>query len=585
MLIDHSVSGSLSHKTLLTSQIENTGALVVHSDLSSPISALDQLISELESGPVAVVDARLLTGQAMIDALFVSPWTSSSVLATKSREPDYDRAARVASKRVLSSATALHRVSSPTHTLLGVVRLDNSEETLTALKNSRSYLESLTQDIDFVDLVTLIVVRSGHEVTVIDPAGLCSRNSDDRDSTVATLEKQDDTKVRFERAVRSNDGFYSTFVLRKFSRIVTKIALKRGWTPNNITIASLVIAFVASAFFATGQHVLLAVGAVLVQLAIIVDCSDGEVARYTGVSSALGAWLDAATDRIKEYVMYAALALGASRHHENLWKIVFALIVLQTVRHLSDYNFVAVRGARDAEVTVVPLAQIVDQGKASAGSLMDASESLNRRRPVYWIKRVIYLPIGERWLIISIGALLGSPHFIFTTLLTLGILALGYVSFGRIMRSRTWKHAESVSGCDIVERQIDAGPLTQWIFEDGAHPLTGRFGWAVPALSRLVELGLVAVMCQSYPIAFWWLFAVSFHHYDTLYRSLSGHTFPRRLTRLGLGVEGRLLVIFLSSLGFIVPLRDVLILGGMYFVVLFIGVASRQWIRELQSAS
>ncbi|MEI6404974.1 MAG: CDP-alcohol phosphatidyltransferase family protein [Actinomycetes bacterium] len=585
VLIDHSGIGPQVPHSELVAALEKAGASAVVLESLDNLTAISRIIDELETQSVCVIDGALLTGQTMVDAILAERSTGLAALVRKTPSPQINHAARVTSKRIVSSSTELHRVTSPTHELLGVIRLENSPSVIQALKDSSKYLESLDQQLNLVDLVTLILVRSGHEVFVLEPSGICERNPSDVESVLSELLAQDEARVKFGRALRTNDGFYSTFVLRKLSRFVTRVAIWRGWTPNQITVASLAISFVASIFFATGNRTLLAIGAILVQLAIIVDCSDGEVARYTGVSSALGAWLDAATDRIKEYVMYAALALGASRHHENLWTLVFVLIVLQTVRHLSDYNFVAVRGARDARIPTVALNHMVDDGKASAGSLMDTSESLNSRRAVYWIKRVIYFPIGERWLVITVGALLGSPKLIFTSLLIFGSGALIYVSVGRFMRSRSWNHPQAQSGCDIVERQIDAGPLMQWIFDDGAHPLSGRFGWSAPSLARLFELGLVAVVCHAHPIAFWWLFAVAFHHYDTLYRSLSGHEFPRKLTRLGLGVEGRTLVLLLSSIGFLIPLKISLVLAGGYFTVLFVGYASAQWIRELQTSS
>ena len=63
--------------------------------------------------------------------------------------------------------------------------------------------------------------------------------------------------------------------------------------------------------FATGERVGLVAGALLLQLSLVVDCVDGEVARYTRAFSSLGAWLDASTDRVKEYACYAGLAFGA----------------------------------------------------------------------------------------------------------------------------------------------------------------------------------------------------------------------------------------------------------------------------------
>ena len=566
----------------LTAQIGQSGNSA--SILRQPLEILDAVIAAQVSGPVVVIDSQLVTGQAMLDALIRGQWSTNAALVRKGAPSDFTRACRVANKQVLSAASIIHRVSQPSHELLGLVRVGTGADVRSALVAAREFVSELRGAISMTDMLTVILVRAALAVAPLEPTGVCERATAHVNDVISEADAQDDEDIRMKRALRSNDGFYSTFVLRKLSARVTMLALKKGWSPNQITLASLGISGVAALFFATGNHALLAIGAILVQLSIIVDCSDGEVARYTGVSSQLGAWLDAATDRVKEYALYAGLAFGAMRNGDNLWRIAMALVVLQTVRHLSDYNFVAIRGIRESALVIVPLTQDVDSGVSSAGSLMDTSASLNSRRAVYWLKRVIYMPIGERWLIISVGALLGSPKFVFSVLWFAGLFGLAYVTFGRVMRSRRWTHEQEISGCEIVERQIDAGFLMSWFLADGSHPLAGRFGWAVPSILRLVELGLIASVCRYHHIGYLWLFAVAFHHYDTMYRALAGFEFPAPLARLGLGVEVRTALFTLCAVGFVIPLDTALVIGGLYFSVIFVVIASRQWIVQLTSA-
>lgn len=566
----------------LTSQIGHSGNTATV--MRAPIEILEAVISAQSHGPVIVIDSRLVTGQAMLDALIRGQWSTNAALVRKGVSQHFDQACRAANKQVLSVASSVHRVTQPSHEQLGLVRIGSGSQVREALVAARGYVSELRSAPAMTDMLTVILVRAALPVAPLEPTGICERATSNIGEVIVEADAQDDEDIRMKRALRSNDGFYSTFVLRKISARVTMLALKNGWLPNQITIASLVISAIAALFFATGSHALLFAGALLVQLSIIVDCSDGEVARYTGVSSQLGAWLDAATDRVKEYALYAGLAVGAMRHGENLWRLAMALVVLQTVRHLSDYNFVAVRGVRESALVVLPLSQTVDNGVASAGSLMDASASLNSRRAIYWLKRVIYLPIGERWLIISIGAAVGSPRLIFNVLWFAGLFGLAYVTFGRVMRSRRWKHAQEISGCEILERQIDPGFFMSWFLADGSHPLAGRFGWAIPSVLRLVELGVIAAVCRYHPIGYLWLFAVAFHHYDTMYRALAGFEFPAQLARLGLGVEIRTAMFVLCAVSFTAPLNAVLLIGGVYFSVLFVGIASRQWIVQLTSA-
>ena len=542
----------------------------------------DRVTQSVAAGPTVFIDAALATSDTMLAELLVKEWSGNSALVTANSAPPFDHALRVANKRITSSGTEFHRVSDPTHLALGLLRISSTPEVVRELLSARSYVESLNVPFDSVGLLTLVLVRSNIPLMAVESVGISARVGGDAETQIPAVDSQNPKKLLLAKATRANDGFYSTFVLRKFSRLLTQVAIAQRWTPNAITWASMAVTVGAAVLFAQGSHRALMIGAALVQLAIIVDCSDGEVARYTNASSQYGAWLDAATDRVKEYLLYAALAVGAARHGTNLWPIAMVLVVMQTVRHLSDYNFVAIRAMRENADLSLPLTQSVDDISGSGSRLLTTSSRLNSRRLVHWIKRVIYLPIGERWLIISVGAFVGSPSLVFNLLLWLGLFGLAYVTLGRFMRSRRWRHTQDISGCDILERQFDAGPLLSSTLNRG-HPLAGRFGWAVPSFLRLIELGLVVLIGYSEPLAFITLFAIAFHHYDTMYRSLEGNVFPAALTKAGLGFEGRMLVLLVLFGQFHAPLHDTLaLIGGYLFAVLVIR-SSITWAREIRA--
>jgi hypothetical protein len=54
---------------------------------------------------------------------------------------------------------------------------------------------------------------------------------------------------------------------------------------------------------------------------------------------------------------------------------------------------------------------------------------------VVWAKRIIVLPIGERFALISLTAALGSPRLTFIALLVWGGIAALYAVPGRVLRS------------------------------------------------------------------------------------------------------------------------------------------------------
>jgi phosphatidylserine synthase len=568
--------------TIRTQVAAAGGELTVFNGISTH-DFLDKVSELLTTGPVSIVDQGLVTGQAMIDALVKGHWSASAALVRSVGDSDTSHLARVAHRRLVSASSDLHKVSKPTHEMLGFVRIGNDVAAREAVAHARAYAASSTTPLDAVDVVTVALVRGALSVVAITPTGVCERIEDVSRVHVAQglISNQDEAQVRTQRALRADDGFYSTFVLRKLSRRLSMFAVRRGWTPNQITVTSLVLALVVSAGFATGWWPLMIAGAIGIQLSIIIDCSDGEVARYTGVSSQRGAWLDAATDRVKEYAIYAGLAAGASHHGLNLWGIAMAMMVLQTVRHMSDYNFNAVQVIRETALVKVPMHQATDGGVVSNGALLDASADLNSNSKLRWLKKVIHMPIGERWLVLSIGAAFNAPAFALYGLFALGLVGLGYTTLGRILRSRSWNHPKEVSGYQILERQFDAGRIGDWMFADGHTPFASRYAWSAPALLRLFELGLVAAVSQVYPFGYLWIFAVSFHHYDSLYRSLAGFQMPAQIRKYGLGFIYRTLIVIIFALGFVIPFNIAMLLGGLAFFGLFVVYASKQWLEEI----
>jgi phosphatidylglycerophosphate synthase len=236
------------------------------------------------------------------------------------------------------------------------------------------------------------------------------------------LESRDEERARLDSAVKANDGFFTTFFVSPYSKYVARWAARRRLTPNQVTVASMAVGLAAAAAFATGDRLGLILGAVLVQVAFMLDCVDGQLARYTGTFSSFGAWLDSILDRAKEYAVYAGLAIGAAASGHPVWLLAGAALTLQTVRQTFDLVFVASEGAGNAV-------------SGAAGRALAFSRGLDATRGVTWVKRVLVFPIGERLAAISLTAALFTPRTTFFVLLAYGGFALLYLLAGRLMRS------------------------------------------------------------------------------------------------------------------------------------------------------
>ncbi|MGQ0811483.1 MAG: CDP-alcohol phosphatidyltransferase family protein [Nitrospiraceae bacterium] len=106
------------------------------------------------------------------------------------------------------------------------------------------------------------------------------------------------------------EGFVDRYFNRTVSRFFTKLFLHIGLSPNTITVLATMLGLCAALSFAMGTYAAGIVGALLFQLAAIIDCCDGEVARLTFTESPFGAWLDIAADNVVHMAIFAGIAGG-----------------------------------------------------------------------------------------------------------------------------------------------------------------------------------------------------------------------------------------------------------------------------------
>ena len=184
-------------------------------------------------------------------------------------------AVRTAGGRVIDAGSSVHQVTDPDSRSQGLVLVSDADREPAAMAATAAASDCRVEgfDADPLDLLVVALVRAGVDLRAVrvehQPAA-------DRTQAGGRPLRPEDIPVP------THDGFYSTFVLRRLSRRLSLVGIRRGWSPNAVTAASLVIALLAAAAFCFGTEAGLVVGALLLQVAIVVDCVDGEVARATG---------------------------------------------------------------------------------------------------------------------------------------------------------------------------------------------------------------------------------------------------------------------------------------------------------------
>ncbi|MEV0502602.1 CDP-alcohol phosphatidyltransferase family protein, partial [Streptomyces spectabilis] len=254
----------------------------------------------------------------------------------------------------------------------------------------------------------------------------------------------DDEAVRLRSAVKARDGFFTTYCISPYSRYLARWCARRGLTPNQVTTASLLVALIAAGCAATGTRGGFVAAGLLLLFSFVLDCTDGQLARYSLQYSTLGAWLDATFDRAKEYAYYAGLALGAARGggSDDVWALALGAMILQTCRHVVDFSFNEAN--HDATANTSPTAAL--------------SDKLDSRGWTVWARRMIVLPIGERWALIAVLTALTTPRVTFVVLLIGCGLAACYTTAGRVLRSLTRRAERTDRAATALADLADTGP-------------------------------------------------------------------------------------------------------------------------------
>lgn len=503
---------------------------------------------------VAVVDARFVGHLHALRLGLTDPRFAASALpGAVSVQPEARRALTRAVARESSASGGL------------AVATDNLAERLTAALDA--------------DGVAVFRPELGTLVAMVptDPQ--------ERNEARQAVSAVDDEAVRLRSAVKARDGFFTTYCISPYSRYIARWCARRGLTPNQVTTASLLTALIAAGCAATGTRAGFVAAGLLLLFSFVLDCTDGQLARYSLQYSTLGAWLDATFDRAKEYAYYAGLALGAARGGDDVWALALGAMILQTCRHVVDFSFNEAN--HDATANTSPTAAL--------------SDKLDSVGWTVWVRRMIVLPIGERWAMIAVLTALTTPRITFYALLVGCAFAATYTTAGRVLRSLTRKARRTDRAAQALADLADSGPIAEavasgpvrrakaraysaplwaalgtvillvdvsfrqfgnWQMIVGAlvyaacagravaRPLKGPLDWLVPPFFRAAEYLTVLILAAkadvngALPAAFGLVAAVAYHHYDTVYR-IRGNAGapPHWLVRAIGGHEGRTLLV------------------------------------------
>ena len=175
---------------------------------------------------------------------------------------------------------------------------------------------------------------------------------------------------------RSDEHWAGRLYMRGVSVHVTRVFLRWGLSADSVTVLMLFVGLCgAGLLFVAGVWPAVA-AAVAVQAYLLLDCADGEVARWRHTESARGVYLDRISHYLVESLLVVGLGWRAGGADHGVWLSVGLVAALAIVLGRIETDLV------DAA-----------RAKAGLGAIGDAGAGV-RVRPMRWARRMVdFFPI------------------------------------------------------------------------------------------------------------------------------------------------------------------------------------------------
>jgi len=131
-------------------------------------------------------------------------------------------------------------------------------------------------------------------------------------------------RLSYARAKRDQDreDLWIYYVIRKISFYPTWLFLKIGISANQATFISIIVGVVGCSFLAFGNYATRIMGALLVNFWIVLDCVDGNIARYKETLGNYGEFIDALGGYLLNAILFLFVGIGVFNHPEPLFKFI-----------------------------------------------------------------------------------------------------------------------------------------------------------------------------------------------------------------------------------------------------------------------
>jgi len=166
-------------------------------------------------------------------------------------------------------------------------------------------------------------------------------------------ESVDETKFqRLWKTKNKDDEWWSSFVTAPIGILLNVIVV--DWSilnPNRLTTLSFISALLGAAYILPFSYQNFVAAAILIQLGHVLDCMDGQMARYRGILSPVGSFYDKIADFIKIFIFFAAVSFAVFEETNNITVVFlgFTATFFYTLRSYIKYVTLNIRAENDPE--------------------------------------------------------------------------------------------------------------------------------------------------------------------------------------------------------------------------------------------
>jgi len=239
-----------------------------------------------------------------------------------------------------------------------------------------------------------------------------------------------------------NDEWWSSFVTSPLAIAVNYVVVDIPWiNPNLITLFSFITAIISAIFIIAGGTVNFVIAAFLIHWSHILDCMDGQMARYRKTSSLSGSFFDKLTDQIQVTIWFGSVGYAAYMESQNVLPVflTFTGVAFYSLRGYAKYVSIYTEMLRDSTY-LEKLSCKEAQAKKSDTAGLEFGVLANVRWFIGEQKKILAFNEGVFIFMLSLALVTGK----FTPMLW--VFAISQLFYGLV---RGWQR-----GCRIGRNQI-----------------------------------------------------------------------------------------------------------------------------------